>query len=178
VVSRIGKLPIDVPPEIKVSINGSIVKLEKHNQVKIYDVGNKVEVSFLNGQLWLKERTNTEASVVFSGLQRSKLYSLVYGLVRGFKTTLEYNGIGYRAVISGGFLVLGLGYSHDIAVRIPKNIGVSPEKPNLIVLESDDREALGDFAARLISLRPVEPYKGKGLKHKGQVVRLKEGKKK
>ena len=101
-----------------------------------------------------------------------------YLLPVGFKVVLEYNGVGYRAVVSKNFLVLGLGYSHDIVVKIPSDITVTPEKPNLIVIQGEDKGRIGTFASRIISFRTTEPYKGKGIKYQGQEILRKEGKKK
>jgi large subunit ribosomal protein L6 len=174
----VGKLPIKIPEDIEVTIENTTVTFRKNGRAKIYDFGNMVEVLFREGSLFIKEKPGVPKSVVFSGLHRSNLNNVVIGLAEGFRTILEYNGVGYRAVVTGNFLVLGLGYSHDIVVKIPSDISVAPEKPNLIVIQGDDREAVGNFSSRVISLRTTEPYKGKGIKYKNQVILRKEGKKK
>lgn len=176
--SRIGKLPIKVPSDIGVTLKGNVISFKKGSSVKDYDFGNRVLVVFENGELWVKEKENDAESVVFSGLHRSNLNNLVLGLTEGFRISLEYNGVGYRAVVSKDFLILGLGYSHDIVVKIPRGITVTLEKPNILIVQGDDKEKVGTFASRLIDLRPVEPYKGKGIKYQGQIVLRKEGKKK
>jgi large subunit ribosomal protein L6 len=178
VTSRVGKLPIKIPEDIVIDMGETTVTFRKKNKVKVYDFGRRVSVSFENNQLLVREKENDADSVVFSGLHRSNISNLVKGLSDGFKVILEYNGVGYRAVVVGNMLVLGLGYSHDIFVKIPSDLVVTPDKPNLIVIEGDDREAIGNFASRIISLRTVEPYKGKGIKYKGQEILRKEGKKK
>jgi large subunit ribosomal protein L6 len=174
----VGKLPIKVPKDIEVAIDGTIITFRKNSKVKTYNFGNMVEVLFRDDSIFVKEKPGISESIVFSGLHRSNLNNMIRGLTEGFKTVLEYNGVGYRAAVTGNFLVLGLGYSHDIVVRIPDNISVTPEKPNLIVVQGDDREAVGNFSSRVISLRTTEPYKGKGIKYKDQVILRKEGKKK
>jgi large subunit ribosomal protein L6 len=161
-----------------VELSGTVVTLKKKGKVKNYDFGSRVNVLFEGGQVIVKEKENEVDTVVFSGLHRSNLNNIVRGLSEGFKVTLEYNGVGYRAVVAKDMLVLGLGYSHDIFVKIPTDISVTPDKPNLIVIEGNDREAVGNFASRIISLRTTEPYKGKGIKYKGQEILRKEGKKK
>lgn len=176
--SRIGKLPIKVADDITVEIADSIATFKKGNKTKTYNFGNKVEVLFKNKEIIVKEKENEAESVKFSGLHRSNLNNIVKGLTDGFKITLEFNGVGYRAAMFKNFLILGLGYSHDIAVKIPENIVVTPEKPNLILIEGDDKEAVGTLASRIISLRKTEPYKGKGIKYQGQDILRKEGKKK
>lgn len=176
-VSRIGKLPIKVTDDMKVSITGSVVTISKGNKTKTYDFGNRVNVSFENKELIVKEIKDDPDSVRFSGLHRSNLHNIVKGLTDGFKIILEFNGVGYKAAVVKNYLILTLGYSHDIAVVIPENIKVAVEK-NTIILESDDKEAVGTFASRLVALRKPEPYKGKGVKYQGQEILRKEGKKK
>jgi large subunit ribosomal protein L6 len=178
VTSRIGKLPIKIPSDIGVSLSGTVLTIKKNDKVKTYNFGDRVDVLFENSQLMVREKANVSKSVVFSGLHRSNLNNLVKGLTDGFRVVLEYNGVGYRAVVAKDMLVLGLGYSHDIFVKIPAGLVVTPEKPNLVVVQGDDREAVGNFASRIISLRTTEPYKGKGIKYKGQEILRKEGKKK
>lgn len=177
--SRIGKLPIKVANnDIKVSIEGSVITFTKGNVVKTYDFGNKVDVSYENNEIFVKETSDSD-STRFCGLHRSNLFNLVKGLSEGYKVVLEYNGVGYKAdIYKNCFLVLGLGYSHDIVVKIPANIKITLEKPNLIVIQGDDKEAVGTFASRIISFRSTEPYKGKGIKYQGQWILRKEGKKK
>ncbi|MDR1495237.1 MAG: 50S ribosomal protein L6 [Rickettsiales bacterium] len=176
--SRIGKLPIKIPNDLGVSVSETIVTLKKKDRVKTYDFGDRVDVVFENNQLVVREKENMAGSVVFSGLHRSNLNNIVRGLTDGFKVVLEYNGVGYRAVVIKDMLVLGLGYSHDIFVKIPVGLTVTPEKPNLVIVQGDDREAVGNFASRIISLRTTEPYKGKGIKYKDREILRKEGKKK
>lgn len=176
-MSRVGKLPIKVPGDIKVNIDGTVLTLTKGSEVKTYDFGTKVKVVFEDNEIKVS-RIDEEAESKFWGLHRSNINNMVIGLTQGFKTTLEYNGVGYRANVSGDFLMLGLGYSHDIAVFIPKELKISIGKPNLIIVEGSDKELVGKMAASIISLRKTEPYKGKGIKKVGQYVVRKEGKKK
>lgn len=177
-VSRIGKLPIKVVDDIKVDITGSVVTLKKGNKTKTYDFGARVKVLFENKELVVKEVEGDAESVKFSGLHRSNLHNIVKGLAEGFKITLEYNGVGYKAAVVKDYLILTLGYSHDIAIRIPEGVKITPDKPNLIHIEGDDKEVIGTLASRIISLRKPEPYKGKGIKYQGQEILRKEGKKK
>jgi large subunit ribosomal protein L6 len=179
-MSRMGKLPIKVANDIKVEIKDSTVTLNKGNIKKIYDFGTKVKVSFENGTLSVAQvgDEKDDKIVKFVGLHRSNLNNMVKGLTEGFRRVLEYNGVGYKANVTGDLLVLGLGYSHDIVVKIPDGVKVTPEKPNLIVMEGNDNIVLGRFAAFVKSLRKTEPYKGKGIKFQGETILRKEGKKK
>lgn len=176
-VSRIGKLPIKVADDIKVAIEDSVISLTKGNKTKTYDFGDKVKVSFKDKEIFVEETDDSE-STQFCGLHRANIANIIKGLTEGYKVVLEYNGVGYRADVAKGFLVLGLGYSHDIIVKIPSDITITPEKPNLINIQGDDKEAVGTIASRIISLRRTEPYKGKGIKYQGQMILRKEGKKK
>lgn len=176
-VSRIGKLPIKVADDIKVAINDSVISLTKGNKTKTYDFGDKVKVSFKDKEILVEETEDTE-STQFCGLHRANIANIVKGLAEGYKVVLEYNGVGYRADVAKGFLILGLGYSHDIVIKIPEGITITPEKPNLINIQGDDKEIIGTLASRIISLRKTEPYKGKGIKYQGQEILRKEGKKK
>ena len=176
-VSRIGKLPIKVADDIKVAINDSVVSFTKGNKTKTYDFGDKVKVSFKDKEIFVEETDDAE-STQFCGLHRANIANIIKGLTDGYKVVLEYNGVGYRADVAKGFLVLGLGYSHDIVVKIPNGVTITPEKPNLINIQGDDKEVVGTLASRIISLRRTEPYKGKGIKYQGQEILRKEGKKK
>jgi large subunit ribosomal protein L6 len=145
---------------------------------EVYSFSGNVSVEFRDDSLIVSALGDNEKSSKFVGLHRSNLNNIVKGLAEGFKLVLEYNGVGYKVNVVGNFLVLGLGYSHDIAVKIPKTIQVTPEKPNLIVMKGHDKIALGRFAAFVKSLRKTEPYKGKGIKFQGEKILRKEGKKK
>ena len=178
-VSRIGKLPIKVSNDIKVDIKDTVITLTKGKDVRNYDFGSKVAVKFQNNEITVESvNPDDDEAVKFVGLHRSNINNLVFGLTNGFKVVVEYNGVGYKANVVKDILVLTLGYSHDIAVRIPANVNITLEKPNLIVINSIDKESAGGFASFLKSLRKVEPYKGKGVKLANETIIRKEGKKK
>ena len=179
-MSRVGKLPIIVPNDIKVELNNNVIKISKASEVVAYDFGDKVSVIFENGEIRvsIKEGMNKAEVSNFYGLHRNNISNIVKGLIKPFDIVVEINGVGYRANVVGDFLILGLGYSHDIAVFIPKELKISIGKPNLIIVEGSDKELVGKMAASIISLRKTEPYKGKGIKKVGQYVVRKEGKKK
>ena len=176
-MSRIGKLPIKVPNDIKVSIDGNTITLTKGNKVRSYNFGDTVNVKFENQEIEVSKNEQIAKRSNFWGLHRNNIHNLVVGLAEGFKNILEFEGVGYRAAVSGKFLVLGLGYSHDIALLIPDEISIKVDK-NLIIIEGCDKELVGRIGARIISFRETEPYKGKGIKKQGQYVVRKEGKKK
>ncbi|MDR2760290.1 MAG: 50S ribosomal protein L6 [Rickettsiales bacterium] len=177
-MSRMGKLPVKVPKDIKVEINGSTITFAKGDMKKVYNFGNGTAVRFESDAICVEKSRDDDELDKFVGLHRSNINNIVKGLRDGFKRVIEYNGVGYRAALSKNFLVLGLGYSHDIVVKVPANIKITFEKPNFIVMNSEDNVSLGRFAAMVRSLRKTEPYKGKGLKYQGEVILRKEGKKK
>jgi large subunit ribosomal protein L6 len=177
-MSRIGNKPITIPEGVEVTLNdknltvkgpkGTLNK-EIHKNVNVTIEGNVITVSRLDDE---------PANRSLHGLTRTLINNMIIGVKEEFKRELEINGVGYRANVVGDFLILGLGYSHDIAVFIPKELKISIGKPNLIIIEVSDKELVGKMASSIISLRKTEPYKGKGIKKVGQYVVRKEGKKK
>jgi large subunit ribosomal protein L6 len=187
-MSRIGKLPIYLK-DIEANISGSVVTLQKGNEKIEYDFGNKVKVILeekkdeddksRSGRYLKVVKINPSDKVAnFLGLHRSNLNNIVKGLLEDYEITLEYSGVGYKANISDKFLVLSLGYSHDIAYIIPKGINIKTAKPNLIIISGKDKQKVGQIASEIINFRTTEPYKGKGIKKKGAWILRKEGKKK
>lgn len=175
-MSRVGKLPIKVPGDLKVSIDGNVITINKNSISKTYDFGDKVGVKFENGEIFVSKLDDNASS--FWGLHRNNINNIVVGLTQGFKNILEFNGVGYKVNVVGNFIILSLGYSHDIAYSIPEDIKITIEKPNLIIIEGPNKELVGRVSSQIISFRKTEPYKGKGIKKVGQYVVRKEGKKK
>jgi large subunit ribosomal protein L6 len=163
-MSRIGKLPIKVPDNIKVQVNGSLVSFDSGKVKRDYELSPKDK--------------NIAGSSMHTGKDRSNINSIVHGLKEPFKVVLEINGVGYKAAVHGHSLTLTLGYSHDIIYVLPSNIKAVIEKQTLITLSGEDKVLVGQIAAEIISFRKPEPYKGKGVKIFGKKILRKEGKKK
>lgn len=178
-MSRVGKLPITVPNDIKVELSGDIIKFTKGSIIKEYNFGDKVVVKFENGKIKVSPKEGLEKAEVsnFYGLHRNNISNIVKGLTQPFSITLEINGVGFKAAVAKTNLILTLGYSHDIAFALPKNV-LAKVEGNQIALTSEDKQLLGQVAAEIISLRKTEPYKGKGVKVLGKAILRKEGKKK
>jgi len=178
-MSRVGKLPVVVPDNIKVSLNGNVVSFDNGKVKKTYEVsfGVKVQLEDKTIKLAAADKNIPDISM-FVGMDRSNIKNIVEGLNKGFKTTLEINGVGYKASVEKGVLVLTLGYSHEIFYALPKGVTAAFEKPNLIIISGDDKVLVGQVAAEIISFRKPEPYKGKGVKVFGKKILRKEGKKK
>jgi len=179
-MSRVGKLPIKVPNDIKVEIQGQNIKITKGPVVKVYDFGDKVDVLYENEVIRISPKKEFKKSEIanFYGMHRNNIANIVKGLIEHFKIVLEINGVGFKAnVVKNNILMLTLGYSHDIAFALPANVSAKVDG-NQIALESEDKQLVGQIASEIISLRKPEPYKGKGVKIFGKQILRKEGKKK
>jgi len=180
-MSRIGKLPIDIPNgvEIKVQENNIIVK-GKLGQLEQY-VNPDIKTEVVDNQIIVTRPTDSKEHRAMHGLYRSLIHNMVTGVSEGFKIVLEMIGVGYKATVEGQFLEMSLGYSHDFVFELPKEVKaeVVHEKRShpILTLTSIDKQLLGQVAAKIRSYRKPEPYKGKGIKFQGEVLRRKQGKK-
>ncbi len=180
-MSRIGKLPIVLPKGVEVNVsdkNVATVKGPKGSLVQYMD--SAITVKNEDGKLVLNRATDQKRHKAMHGLYRALLASMVKGVSEGYKVEQELVGVGYRASNKGQYLELTLGYSHNIAFELPVEIKVTTTaekgKNPSIILESVDKQLLGAVAAKIRSLRKPEPYKGKGIKFTGEILRRKAGK--
>ena len=178
-MSRIGKLPIKIPQDIKVSLYDNQISFDNGKMKKNYNISSGIVVDFSDNQIKLSvsDKSNSDLSMKI-GMDRSNIKNIVSGMSVGFKTVLEVNGVGYKTALDKSVLILTLGYSHDVFYVLPKEISVTLEKPNLVVVSGDDKVLVGQVASEIISFRAPEPYKGKGIKKFGKPILRKEGKKK
>ncbi|MES2215022.1 MAG: 50S ribosomal protein L6 [Pseudomonadota bacterium] len=176
-MSRVGKLPVVIPGDVKVEINGLhiVVTGSKGQLNRTFD--GMIEILVENNAVVVKPLDSSKNARSMWGTARSIINGMIKGVHEGFSEELEVNGVGYRAAVKGDYLNLTLGKSHNTKIEIPKTIKVDSPKQNAIMLQSVDKEKLGQFIALIIKQRPPEPYKGKGIKRKGQYVERKEGKK-
>jgi len=174
-MSRIGKQPITVPEKVQVSLDGNNIKVKgpkgeldftAHKLVSVNQEGSEVKVTPVD--------TSRQARALW-GLTRTLVNNMVTGVTNGFTKKLEFNGVGYRASVSGSTLNLNLGYSHPIAYELPEGISAKVEK-NTIEISGISKELVGFAAAKVRSFRPPEPYKGKGIKYSDEVIIRKAGK--
>lgn len=179
-MSRIGKLPIEIPAGVTVTLQNDVVTVKgpKGELSQYVDPLIKVEVE---GAVCHVTRPNDEKeSRAKHGLYRALIHNIVYGVSEGYKKTLELVGVGYRVESQGQILNFSLGYSHPIYMELPKEIKVETKSERnqnpLIMLESADKQLLGQVCAKIRSFRKPEPYKGKGIRFQGEVVRRKAGK--
>ncbi len=175
-MSRIGKIPLPLPKEVKVSITPTTVSLEgpKGKLSLSLPVGIKVEQK--DNVLCIGRANNTKQNKANHGTVRALLKNMVHGVAKGHTKDLEIQGLGFRAQASGQKLSMTLGFSHPVEFMIPVGIKIATPKPTEIKLEGADRILLGQIAAKLRDIKPPEPYKGKGIRYVGEVVRRKQGK--
>ena len=177
-MSLIGKKPVAVPSGVSVSLQGRDLSVKGPKGELAMVMVNEVVVSHENDQITVKPRDKSRRARIMWGMQRTLVQNLVLGVSEGFSIDLEINGVGYRAAAQGRNLNLQLGYSHEINYALADGIEVVCEKPTLIKVSGIDRQKVGQAAAEIRHFRPPEPYKGKGIKYKGEYIFRKEGKKK
>ncbi len=176
-MSRVGKLPISIPSGVSVVIKDLTVSAQGPKGKLTKEFAGKITIITEDNVIFVKPVDDSKRARSMWGTARSIINAMVKGVHEGFTEELEVNGVGYRAMIKGPYLNLSLGKSHNTKIQIPANIQVETPKQNIVILTSADKQQLGQFAANIIKQRPPEPYKGKGIKKKGQYVQRKEGKK-
>ena len=179
-MSKIGKINISIPEKVKVILNGSILNIEGPNGKKTINLDLETfELDIKDGkEISIKPKKIDENTKRLWGMNRSLLNNAIIGISEGYEKTLELVGVGYRAALKGKQLNLQLGFSHDINFDIPENIKIAVEKQTTIKISGADKQEVGMVASKIKSYRVPEPYKGKGIKEKGQYILRKEGKKK
>ncbi len=175
-MSRIGKLPIQIQPPVKVQVTDGVVRIEGPKGKLEHRLPPQITVEVSDGTLRVLRQDEARETRSLHGLTQRMLANMVHGVQSGFSQTLEIIGVGYRAEARGQALQLSLGYSHPILFQLPPGVQARVERQTVITLESIDRQMLGETAATIRRLRPPEPYKGKGIKYAGEVLRRKAGK--
>ena len=179
-MSKIGKINISIPEKVKVILNGNILNIEGPLGKKSLNMDLEMfDLSINEGkEVSIKPKKINQDTKRLWGMNRSLLSNAIIGASSGYNKTLELSGVGFRAALKGKQLNLQLGYSHDINFDIPETIKITVEKQTIIKISGTDKQEVGMIASKIKSLRPPEPYKGKGIKEQGQYVLRKEGKKK
>lgn len=176
-MSRIGKLPIQLPAGVKVNFRGLEVEVTGSKGTLKREIPSGVMVEVTDGNIVVSpEATSGKKGKALYGLTRTLINNMVVGVTNGYTKVLEISGVGYRADVRGNTLHLSLGYSHPIEYKLPKGIEASVDKQNRITLTGIDKELLGMTAASIRDFRRCEPYKGKGIRYADEVVRRKVGK--
>jgi large subunit ribosomal protein L6 len=175
-MSRIGKLPIQIPANVDISWKESEITVKGKFGTLSNTIPEVLKVDEDNGRLLVSLNNNNRSTRSLHGLYRTLVNNMVVGVSEQFKLTLTLKGVGYRANVQGKELILNLGYSHPVTIEIPEDISVEVVQNTTLNLKSCDKANLGLFAAQVRSWRPPEPYKGKGIIYEGEIVRRKAGK--
>jgi large subunit ribosomal protein L6 len=177
-MSRVGKKPVPIPAGVTAKVDGQKVAVKGGKGELSFVVPDDVAVAMDGSAIKVDPRFETKRARAMWGMSRAMINNLVNGVSKGFEKKLEITGVGYKAAVAGKNLQLSLGYSHDINYPIPAGVSITTPKPTEIAIVGIDKRQIGQIAAEIRSMRPPEPYKGKGVKYAGEFIFRKEGKKK
>ena len=179
-MSRIGKLPIQIPAGVTITIKDDVITVKGPKGELSQQINPDIKLTLEDGVLTLSRPSDERIHRAQHGLYRSLINNMVVGVSEGYKKTLELVGVGYRVTNTNQILELSLGYTHNIFFQLPKEVSVETKternKNPLIILESADKQLIGQICAKIRSFRKPEPYKGKGIKFSGEIIRRKSGK--
>ncbi|HIB05696.1 MAG TPA: 50S ribosomal protein L6 [Candidatus Marinimicrobia bacterium] len=174
-MSRIGQNPINIPAGVNIDLKGTLVKVKGQKGSLEYQVHKDMNISEHDGTVLVNRNSDAREQRAIHGTTRQMIHNMVVGVSEGFSKELEIIGVGFQAQVQGTRLRLQLGYSHDIYFDMPEGITVTANRTEVKV-EGIDKQLVGAVAAKIRSFRPPEPYKGKGIRYKGEYVRSKQGK--
>ncbi len=177
-MSRVGRQPIQVPQGIEIKIDDNIIIVSKGNKSLRQEINPAIKVEYKPEQnsLRVTRPTNNTFHRSLHGLYRSLINNMVVGLTEGFSKKLQIVGVGYRAELKGKNLILHLGFSHPVVFKPPEDVEIILENPTTVVVKGIDKQLVGQVSAKIRSIRPPEPYKGKGIRYQDEYVRRKAGK--
>ena len=175
-MSRLGKKPIDIPNNVKASLEGGVVTIEGPQGKLDYRVPAPIKVELKDNKVVVTRPSDIKEHMSLHGLVRTLIYNMIKGVTEGYKKDLEIKGLGYKAQVKGSSLVITLGFSHLVEYPIPEGITIKTPKPTIITIEGTDKVKVGEVAAELRDYYKPEPYKGKGIRYTGEYVRHKAGK--
>jgi large subunit ribosomal protein L6 len=175
-MSRIGKRPIPLPQGVKVEVKDGLVSVKGQKGALQRPLLESIEVGVADGTVNVTRTSEDKRARSYHGLMRTLVANMVEGVSKGFEKKLEIVGIGYRSEVKGSTLALYLGYSHPVNFPLPEGISAEVEKQTLLTIKGINKELVGQIAAKIRDLRKPDPYKGKGVKYAGEVLRKKAGK--
>ena len=175
-MSRIGKMPIDIPAGVDVTIDGSTVTVKGPKGELTRTVHKNITVEKDGAVITVTRPNDENLNKSLHGLTRTVIANMIEGVSKGYTKELEVNGVGYRAAKNGNELVLTVGFSHPVTFKENDDIKIEVPGPNKIIISGSDKQKVGQFAAEVREVRPPEPYKGKGIKYVDEFIRRKEGK--
>jgi large subunit ribosomal protein L6 len=177
-MSRIGKQPVALPDGVTATLSGQTIEVKGAKATKSFTATDDVTIAIEDGQITVTPRGKSKRARQQWGMTRTVIANLVHGSNDIFRKELEIRGVGYRAQMQGNVLKLNLGLSHDVDFEVPEGVTVTAPKQTELVVEGTDKQLVGQVAANIRDWRPPEPYKGKGIRYKGEYIFQKEGKKK
>ena len=177
-MSRIGKKPVPLPSGVQATVSGQTVEVKGPKGSRSFTATDDVTITMADNAITVTPRGKSKRALQQWGMSRTMVANLVTGVSDGFKRELEITGVGYRAQMQGTTLKLALGYSHDVDFVAPQGVTITCPKQTEIVIEGSDQQLVGQVAANIREWRAPEPYKGKGIRYKGEFIFRKEGKKK
>lgn len=175
-MSRIGNKPVSIPDKVTVAIEGSTVTVKGPKGELVETFRPEMTIRQQDGKVTVERPSDGKAHKALHGLTRAMIANMIQGVTTGYRKALEIVGVGYRAEKKGKTLVLNVGYSHPVQYAEPQGITISTTAPTVVVIEGLDKQKVGQVAAEIRSVRPPEPYKGKGIRYQGEQVRRKAGK--
>ena len=177
-MSRIGKRAVALPAGVTATVEGRTLAVKGPKGTLSLQMADEIDYDIQDGAIQVAPANDTKHARAFWGMQRTLVQNLVTGVTDGFTKTLEITGVGYRAAAQGRNLRLQLGYSHDVNIPVPEGIDIKTPDPTTVEISGIDRQKVGQVAAEIRRWRKPEPYKGKGIKYRGEYIFRKEGKKK
>jgi large subunit ribosomal protein L6 len=175
-MSRIGKQPVPVPPQVKVQVDGRTVRAEGPKGKLSMELPPLTSARLDGNRIVVERLADTKQAKAMHGLGRALVNNLVQGVAQGYQKRLEIHGVGFRASVQGNTLTLNLGFSHPVVYQAPEGVKITVEENTKIVVEGADKQKVGQVAAQIRSFYPPEPYKGKGIRYEGEQIIRKEGK--
>lgn len=177
-LSRLGRKPVEIPQGVKVSVNAQTIQAEGSRGKLTWTMPNLITAKVEGDQVKLSPTENTSQTKALHGLSRKLVLNMVEGVTKGFQKKLVIEGVGFRAAVAGNKLTMTLGFSHPAVFEIPKDIKIiiDPKAPNILVIEGNDKQCVGQAAAQIRSIKKPEPYKGTGIRYENEVIKRKAGK--
>lgn len=175
-MSKIGKLPITIPDSVTVNLENNVIEIQGKLGKLSQTILNGIKVSHQDNELIVTRKNDKPQSKANHGLMRSLIQNMVIGVSEGWKKNLELIGTGYRAQLQGNNISLAIGYSHPVVINAPEQIKFTLDGQTKITVEGIDKQLVGQIAAKIRTVRPPEPYKGKGIRYQGEKIRRKAGK--
>jgi large subunit ribosomal protein L6 len=177
-MSRVGKYPVEIPAGVQLAMAGRTITAKGKLGELVYELTDNVEAKIEDGKFSVAPKGGERSARMMWGTTRALVANMIQGVSAGYTKTMEIQGTGFRAAVTGPNLVINLGFSHDVVYPVPPGITITTPRPTAIAISGVDKRQVGQVAAEIRAFRPPEPYKGKGVRYDNEQIRRKEGKKK